>query len=268
LGERHDTTIKLLTKEISQMRKTAFALALAAAAGFGTAQAQDYQMELEAGYSDFDAADDSALDAGFTYYFDRVATSGRPLGEAAFLANASNVGIGYQTFDDADVDTIAVQGEFWFNQFYLRGLYSTTDAGGTDIDEIGVRLGWMLAPNLRIAGGIDRVDVDVPGAEERDDLVVEAKYVTDLGGGTALNLEGSVTFLDDPIDDEVFEVAGDYFFNPAFSVGAGLSMADDNDNWELRTRYFITPVIAAEFKYFTQNDGDDDAFRLSGLIRF
>lgn len=250
------------------MRKTAFALAFAAAAGFGTAQAQDYQMELEAGYSDFDAADDSAFDVGFTYYFDRVATSGRPLGEAAFLANASNFGIGYQTFDDADVDSIGVRGEFWFEQLYLRGSYTTTDRNGIDQDTIGVRVGWMLAPNLRIAGGIDRVDIDLPGADERDDIVIEAKYVTDLGGGTALNLEGSVTFLDDPIDDEVFAVEGDYFFNPAFSVGAGLSFADDNDNWELRTRYFITPVIAAQLEYFTQNDGDDDAFRLSGLIRF
>lgn len=253
------------------MRKTAFALAFAAAAGFGTAQAQDYQMEIEAGYSDFNpdvGEDDSAFDAAFTYYFDRVTTSGKPLGEAAFLSNASNVGIGYQSFDDADVDTIAVQGEFWFDQLYLQGGYATTDFAGTDIETIGARIGWMLMPNFRLAGGVDRTDVDAPGAEERDDIVLEAKYVTDLGGGTALNVEGSITFLDDPVDDEVFEVAGDYYFNPAFSVGAGLSFADDDDNFELRTRYFITPVIAGQFEYFTQNDGDDDAFRLSAVLRF
>jgi hypothetical protein len=250
------------------MRKTAFALAFAAAAGFGTAQAQDYQMELEAGYSDFDAADDSAFDVSFTYFLDRVATAGKPLAEAAFLSNASNVGIGYLTFDDADADAIGVQGEFWFDQLYLRGSYVTAEFGGVDIDTIGARVGWMLAPGFRIAGGVDHVDVDLPGADSRSDIVLEAKYVADLGGGAAFNLAGSVVFLDDPIDDEEFAIAGDYYFNPAFSVGAGMTFADDDDNWSLRTRYFITPTISGQLEYFTENDGDDDAFRLSLAVRF
>lgn len=253
------------------MKKTAFALALAAAAGFGTAQAQDYQMEIEAGYSDFNpdvGEGDSAFDASFTYHFDRVATAGLPLAEAAFLQNASNLSIGYISFDDADADAIGVQGEFWFEQLYLRGGYTAAEFGGVDVDTISARIGWMLAPSLRLAGGVERVDPDVPGADARNDMVIEAKYVTQLGGGSALNLEGSVTFLDDPIDDEVFAVEGDYYLNPAFSVGAGLSFADDDDNFELRTRYFFTPTIAGQFEYFTQNDGDDDAFRLSAVLRF
>ncbi|MES0874954.1 putative porin [Sinimarinibacterium thermocellulolyticum] len=253
------------------MKKTAFALALAAAAGLGTAQAQDYQMELEAGYSDFNpdvGEGDSAFDVAFTYYLDRVATAGRPLAEAAFLANASNLGIGYLTFDDADADAIGVNGEFWFNQLYLNGSYTAAEIGNVDVDTIGVRAGWMLMPNLRIAAGVDRTDVDVPGAEETDDIVVEGKYVADLGGGMALNVEGSVTFLDDPADDEVFEVAADYYLNPAFSIGAGGSFADQDDNFLLRARYFVTPAIAGQVEYFTQNDGDDDVFRVSGLVRF
>jgi hypothetical protein len=253
------------------MRKTAFALAFAAAAGFGTVHAQDYQMELEAGYTDISpdgGGSDSAFDVGFTYFFDRVATAGKPLGEAAFLSNASNMSVFYQTFDKADADAIGVQGEFWFDQLYLRGSYIAAEFGDVDVDTIGARIGWMLAPGFRIAGGVDYVDVDLPGADSRSDIVLEAKYVADLGGGAAFNLEGSVTFLDDPIDDEVFEIAGDYYFNPAFSIGAGLSMADDDDNWSLRTRYFITPTIAGQLEYFTENDGDDDAFRLSLAVRF
>jgi hypothetical protein len=254
------------------MRKTAFALAFAATAGFGTAQAQDYQMELEAGYLDVNpdqGSGDSALDFSFTYFLDRVTTAGKPLAEAAFLSNASNLGIDYRTFDDADVDTVGVRGEFWFDQLYLSAGYETEDNAGTDTDTIGARVGWMLAPGFRIAGGVDHVDVDLPGADSRSDIVLEAKYVADLGGGAAFNLEGSVTFLDDPIDDdEEFAIAGDYYFNPAFSVGAGLTMADNDDNWGLRTRYFITPTIAGQLEYFTLRDGDDDAFRLSLAVRF
>jgi hypothetical protein len=253
------------------MRKTAFALAFAAAAGFGTAQAQDYQMELEAGYSDFNpdvGSGDSAFDASFTYFIERVATAGKPLAEAAYLSSASNVGVGYVSFDEADADAVGVFGEFWFDQFYLSGSYVTAELDGVDVDTIGGRVGWMLAPGFRIAGGIDRVDVDFPGVDARNDLVLEAKYVASLGGGAAFNLEGRAIFLDDPIDDEEFEFAGDYYFNPAFSIGAGLSIADQNDNWSLRTRYFITPAIAGQLEYFTENDGDDDAFRLSLSVRF
>lgn len=252
------------------MRKTAFALAFAAAATFGTAQAQDYQMELQAGYSDFNpdvGSGDSALDASFTYFLDRVGTAGKPLAEAAFLSNASNVGIGYVTFDKADADAVGVRGEFWFNQLYLSGSYVTADFAGVDTDTIGARVGWMLAPALRIAGGVDYVDVDLPNVDSRTDIVFEAKYVASLGGGAAVNLEGGVILLDDPIDDEEFFIAGDYYFNPAFSIGAGLTFADQDDNWSLRVRYFVTPTIAGQLEYFTENDGDDDAFRLSLAVR-
>jgi hypothetical protein len=252
------------------MRKTAFALALAAAAGFGTAQAQDYQMELEAGYLDFNpdqGSGDSALDFGFTYFLDRVTTAGKPLAEAAFLSNASNLGIDYRTFDDADVDSVGVRGEFWFDQLYLAAGYETEDDSGTDTDTIRARVGWMLSEGFRVAAGLNRVDVDLPGADASDDIVVEAKYVAGLGGGAAFNVEGSVTFLDEA-DDELIELGGDYYFNPALSVGAGISMADNDDNFGLRARYFITPTIAGQLEYFTLSDGDDDAFRLSLAVRF
>ncbi len=249
------------------MKKTAFALAFAAAAGFGTAaQAQDYQFELEAGYSDFE--NDSALDFGGTYFFDRVATAGHPLAEAAFLQRASNMSLGYITYDDSDIDSIGVRGEFYFDQLYLRGGYQTEDFNGTDVDTLSARVGWVLSEGFRIAGGLERVDVDAPGVDTRNDLVLEAKYVAKLGAGAAFNLAGSVTFVDDPIDDEVFAFEGDYYFNPAFSLGAQLSFADNDDNWGVRTRYFITPAIAGQFEYFTENDGDDDAFRLSLALRF
>lgn len=251
------------------MKKTAFALAFAVAAGFGTAaQAQDYQIEAEVGYTHIDpkvGSSDSAFDVSGTYFFDRVATSGHPLAEAAFLQRASNMSLGYQTVDDADSDTIGIEGEFYFDQLYLRGGYSSQDNGGFDTDTLSARVGWVLSEGFRIAGGIDRVDPD--GGNTSNDLVVEAKYVAKLAGGAAFNLEGSATFLDEA-DDEVIALGGDYYFNPALSVGAGISLADNDDNWNLRARYFITPVIAGQLEYFTLSDGDDNAFRLSLALRF
>ncbi len=245
------------------MKKTVFALALMAVAG--SAHAQNYQMEGEVGYTDIES--DSILDASFTYHFAPVSTAGHPLAEAAFLTNSSNMSIGYATFDDADVDTIGVQGEFYFNQLYLRGSYSSTDFSGTDSDTIGARIGYVLSPGLRIAAGVDRVDVDAPGAEESNDIVIEGKYVTKLAGDTAVNLEASLTMLDQA-DDEVIDVSGDYYFNRMFSVGAEASFADDDDNFGVNARYFFTPTISGQVQYVTVNDGDDDSIRVSAALRF
>ncbi len=246
------------------MTKTVFALALAAVAGIGTAQAQNYQMEGEVGYIDFES--DSALDASFTYHFAPVATAGHPLAEAAFLTNSSNMSIKYLTFDDADSDTIGVDGEFYFGQIYLRGAYSSSDNAGTDSDTIGARIGYVLSPGLRIAAGIDRVDDDGAG-DASNDIVVEAKYVTKLAGETAFNAEASLTLFDQA-DEELIEVSGDYYFNRALSVGAVLSFADDNTNYGVNARYFFTPVISGQLEYRTVNDGDDDVFRISAALRF
>lgn len=256
------------------MKKTAIALAAIAAVGMGTASAQDYQMEAGVGYTHISpdvGSSDNAFDVDFTYYLDRVATANKPLAEAAFLSQASGITVGYANVDKADVDTIGISGEFYFDQLYIAAGYAAADFSGIDVDTLSARVGWMLQDGLRVAAGIDRVDVDVPGSSASNDIVLEGKYVADLGGGTAFNAEATITFLDEA-DDTVFAIGGDYYLNPALSFGAGLSFADDKKsdgtNWNLRARYFVTPVISVQAEYFTANDGDDDAFRLSAALRF
>jgi hypothetical protein len=249
------------------MKKTALVLAMLAAAGFGSAQAQNYQVEAEVGYTDTDLNDDSIFDASATYYFAPVATAGLPLAEAAFLTYASNIGIGYATYDDADADIIGINGEFYFDKIYFRAGYSST--GGDDVpadtDVISGRVGYIVLPGLRVAAGVDRVDVD--GVDEYNDVIIEGKYVSKLAGDTAVNLEASLTMLDES-DDEVIGISGDYYFNHALSVGAGASFADDDTNYGVNARYFFTPVISGQIQYVTINDGDDDSLRFSAALRF
>ncbi|HEY1078208.1 MAG TPA: putative porin [Fontimonas sp.] len=251
------------------MKKTALVLAMLAAAGFSSAQAQNYQMEAEVGYTDTDLNDDSIFDASFVYHLAPVATAGLPLAEAAFLTYSSNFGIGYATFDDADVDTIGVQGEVYFDKVYIRAGYSSTGGDDlfADVDTISGRIGYVVLPGLRLAAGVNRVDVDAPGVEESNDIVIEGKYVTKLAGDTAVNLEAALTMLDEA-DDEVIEISGDYYFNHALSVGAGASFADDDDNYGVNARYFFTPKFSGQLQYVTVNDGDDDSIRVSAALRF
>src|SRR5690606_12487528 len=111
------------------------ALATALLASLGTAHA--YQAEINAGYenTDFDGeADVDTLFINGKYYLNGVQVKNAPLAEAAFLAKASNIGLGYAhasiddlEFDlgsfvgtntfivnaDLDIDNVGISGEFY-----------------------------------------------------------------------------------------------------------------------------------------------------------
>ncbi len=249
------------------MKKTALTLAMIAAAGFSSAQAQNYQVEAEVGYTDTDFNDDSIFDVSAVYHLVPVVTAGLPLAEAAYLRYSSNIGIGYATFDDADIDAIGIKGEFYFDKFYFNAGYSSTEFFDVDSDMISGRIGYVVMPGLRLAAGVDHIDVDQPGEDAYDDVVIEGKYVTKLAGDTAVNIEAALKLLDES-DDEVIGISGDYYFNHALSVGAGMQFADDDTNYGVNARYFFTPVISGQLQYGTFNDGDDDEIRISAALRF
>ena len=72
------------------------ALATALLAGLSTAHA--YQFEINGGYENTDLEESSDLDTFFIngkYYLNGVQVKNAPLAEAAFLAKASNIGLGY-----------------------------------------------------------------------------------------------------------------------------------------------------------------------------
>lgn len=158
--------------------------------------------------------------------------------------------------------------EYWSGALYLAGGIGRIDAAGTDIDLLNVRVGLMLQPALRLAAGVDRSDPDAPGASASNDVVFEAKYVADLGMGSWLNLEGTLSLLDDPIDETRFTAAADYYFSPRFSAGAGVSLQDNDNNVLVRSQYFFTPNFAGSVSYETQDDGDTDTLRIGAVLRF
>jgi hypothetical protein len=258
------------------MKKTAMALAVAALAGMGSALAQDYQVELEASYTDINpdvGQGDSALAFGGTYHLNRVKTAGVPLAEAAFLGRSSNLSAGYATFDDADVDGFAVGGEFYATQLYLRGAYSMTDVAGVDVDGIEARIGLMLGEGLRLAAGINRTDVDAPNTDATNDTVLEAKYVSKMAGGTAVNLEAALVFVDDNDDTVALGVLGDYYFSPTTSVGLRLSTTDGDQagnttDFGIGARHFFTPAFSGQLEYGTDDDGDTDIITVAVALRF
>lgn len=258
------------------MKRTVLAMAVMAL-GMGSAQAQDYQMELGGSYADYNSdvgADDSVMALDFTFHLNGVKTAGRPLAEAAFLGHSNNLFAEYATFDDADVDGWNVGGEFYVNQLYLRGEYGSTDFAGTSVDTLAARIGFMLAPNLRLAAGVDRIDDDTPGSDAANNLVLEGKYVSEMGGGTALNLIGDLTFADDAVDTTTLNLGADYYFSAIASLGVNLTSSDSDapsgstTDFGLEGRYFFTPTFSGQLAYNTANDGDDDVIGARLALRF
>lgn len=220
------------------MKKTTLALAVVSAFAFaGAAQAQDYQMEAGFSYLDFDT--DTAMGVDFTYHLDKVSTSGKPLAEAAFLGRNSNVSASFDTEDKSGADTLAVGGEFWFNDIYASAQIADSDNG----DELNLRAGYMLKDGVLAYVGLDDND-----SFNENSYLVGIKYVAPMGGNyVALN--GELLTND---GDNLIRLTGDYYVNHSLSVGARIAETDISGvdtEFGLGARYFIKPNISAEIEY-------------------
>ncbi|CAM4156532.1 putative porin [Acinetobacter pragensis] len=100
-----------------------------------------------------------------------------------------------------------------------------------------------------MAAGIDGYQGDDDDDDDDDDdednrFAVKAKYVTPLNNGQSLNLEADGAFG----DTDTVMLGADYYFNPAFSLGAEYSIQDNGDDdadfFALRTKYFINSDFA------------------------
>jgi hypothetical protein len=252
----------------SHTRSKALAFAVAAAlvpaiATMGVAQAQDYQFEGGLSYVRLDpdfGSSDSAFGVDLTWHWEPVRTAGQPLQEAAFMTRNGSLQASYFTFDDADLDLLSVGAEVYVDRLYLAAEYERFSNGATS-DDFVLGIGYVPVDGLRIAARYLIADIG-------DDAIIgEVKYVTLLGGGTALNLEGSVEFVDDDADTKLFGVLADYYVNPSFSIGARFVYVDDDfgsdTGWGVGAKYFFTPTISGEVEYFSDDFVDSIGVRVA-----
>lgn len=253
------------------MKKTYLALAVAGAAFVATpAIAQDYQMEAGVSYTSISpdvGPSDSAIAVDFTYYLEQVSTAGKPLAEAAFLGRNNNVGLGYETIDKADVDTINLNAEFWFEDIYVAADIDRWDDSSWDEDGIDyeVTAGYMIDDGLLVKASY--ADSDESGSKATYGL--GAKYVADLGGNF-VNLEADYKNND---GDSLFAVAGDYFLTNELSIGAGLAQTDVSGSKlqiDVGAKYFFLPTVSGEVSYTHnyENADKDSAINLRLAARF
>ncbi|WP_374665132.1 putative porin [Acinetobacter sp.] len=271
------------------MKKILFALGLSLTASASFA----YNGQIDGGFTYFDHDDsitdsNGAFDLSGTLYFNPVNAKYGPLNEAAFLGHNSNASLAYSYnyweskniagFEqDNKINNISASIEYFYEQFYVEGALGFSreneqsklngfKVADEDYDTTLYRAlaGFMPMPNLLLAAGIDGYQGD--GDNDDNRFAVKAKYVAALDHGQALNLEADGAFG----DTDTVMLGADYYFNPAFSLGAEYSMQDDGDDdtdfFAVRSKYFIHPDFAVGGAI---GFGDDViAFNINASFRF
>lgn len=216
------------------------------------AMANTYQGEvgLLAGQIDSDIGDADIVGINGEYFFDAVDTNNKPLAEAAFLQEAGGVHAIYTEtdFDGAKLKSGGISIDHYFGDsiFYAGVGALAVDADGEKDDTWTVTAGvtplagWLLTTTY-----IDAVDYE---------FNLSSKYVTQLGGDTAINFElGYAVGADD--EDDTISAALDYYFTRNLSLGAFTSSAEETATG-VRGRYFFNEKISAEASYQTEDDVD------------
>lgn len=244
-------------------------LALAAAAmTAGVAHAHDHTYNAEVGLMasqvDTGFSDSNAFGIGGELLFAPAMTNKGPLEEAKFLSMVGGASAAYATNDDTDVDSIGLAVDGYMGSVYAAARYSQLDAGAVDVDSYGVSVGYRVSPALLVA-----LDYDDSDDLNISSVGVSAKYLAQLGGEQALNIEGGVTSFDDAADSKVFSLSGDYYLNAMFSVGVGIEESDQSGvdtAFSFNTNYFVTKKVSVGAEYATQDPVD--AITLMAAMRF
>ena len=214
--------------------------------------AQDYQFEIGAEYE----ANDAASAAGILgqAFFSKVETEGHALRESAYMERKSNI---YASYVNEDYDGFGsenatrIGGELYIPKAYLFLGAQYTTAGDGDW---GLTLGVTPIEGLRITTQY----WDEPGY----DFNLQGKYVADLAGGDAINVE--LGYYDGEVDDTV-SLEFDYYFGPSLSLGAIIANTVDTD-YTIKAEKFFADRFSVNASYMFGEY--DDTWGIGAAVRF
>jgi len=230
-----------------------------------TSSALAFQFEGTGAYFDFDDRDDSALALQGQYFFAPVDDSGVPRAEAAFIRRASNVGLRYVTFDEADFDILTLGGEGYVDNLYGSVEFTRNEFGSLESDDLALELGFFLSDTTRLSVGYDDDESFAGGSTSR--ISLNGKMLNLLGNGQAFNGEFSIGQSDDANDTVDYSLRGDFFLNADFSLGLEYADSDDdtaNDSLDFNARWFVIPTLSVQITYHSEDMDDFIQFGVTG----
>ena len=217
-----------------------------------SALAGSYQAQLSGGLGlvNVDGADNATiLGVAGEAYFAPVDTSGKPLGEAAFLTRASNVdaSLAFINSDDYDVSRSNIGVEVYIPNsiVYLGADYTRVDSDAADYSS------WSITGGVTPIKGLLVTTTYVE--DSGYDLNVAAKYVVPLSGDQAVSFFGS--FVDD--DSNTIAAGFDFYFNRNFNLGLELVDSGSDTSYTFSGDYFFSESLFVG-AYLTNDDVADE----------
>ena len=227
--------------------------------------AESYQAEISAEYIDWDAMGNAASLVG-EFHFKPVETANKPLAEAAFLQKSSNVFAAVRsvdfdfTSDNNDVIEAGVEYYVPNSMLYVAAEVIRTEYGSYSNNDWCTSVGVTPVDGLLIKTNYCH--------DDGYDANLQAKYVTQLAGETALNLEASYAKSDDELSDEdSYSLGADFYFTRKFSLGATYEDEYGYSATGVRSRYFFNEQISLAGAY-VDSDFWGDSYTLSAAVRF
>ncbi|WP_041522880.1 putative porin [Gilvimarinus agarilyticus] len=268
------------------MKRVFYGALLSAVSLSAMADPYSYQTEIGGRYSYIDGGyfdgDDSYGVFG-TYYFSSVQLRNHVYGEAAFLERASSITLNTRFSDNSRSDdrncigtcsavltnessqhySLTSEGYVLDSIVYASATYNywSGDAEYSNGHEASYsdsswsgKLG--VAP---LAGWLLTTGFSDSSALFEDEWNVQSKYVGELAGGRAYNLEAGYTDWHD--GGSTWTASGDFYFTRGFSVGGSVG---ENDVYSLRARNFFTPDVSLSLVMGSYEETDSYSVELIG----
>lgn len=282
-----------MIKDTAMFRRTLIATAFGLAASTAAhADSFRWQVNGAAGQTNIDVGsndgDVSQFGLSGRFYLQDVATDNGPLGEAAFIDQASSIGVaGVYTdvddiVDDLDGDVYSIDGRFVLNRFIIEGAYTRESPAFADIDRFRIGLGYYITDTTTIVatyGTSDVDDSDTIDAGDIDQWTIGGEHLWLLGNdGAGVKIEASYGWIevDNSDDIDTFNLAGTWYISREIGIGANYGRFDnfgrEADRYGLTAEWFVTEGIGLSAA-FTHEELDDldvevDAFEIGAELRF
>ncbi|QYJ71244.1 putative porin [Shewanella sp. FJAT-51649] len=247
-----------------------------------------YQHDVNLVYaSSTDEFSDGSWDADYRYYFTPVSQDTVPYALSGFLAQSSNIRVGYNVSDHSDF--YLIDGEYVFDSKWFIGLsYGVVDSDYQDTNNYGAKLGYYFndnsavylkysTDNTDLAYGTyykGEIDVDSVGLGIRSFIPLESTAGVDLYADLSYShRESSSTYNIDTqyrytSNDTSLNLGARWFINKSWAVGASHTIQDEDDPSTIYTSYYwrITDFISAQTSISKFIDSDaDDVFLALGI---
>jgi len=253
-------------------KQTSLALALMLASGLSYAAADvPFQHEASVIYgANTNEFGDGSWNLGYRYYTSPVSQEQHPYALSGFLAQTSNIGVGYTTVDDADVDAYHLDGQYVFsNKWFLQAGYDRLDIdsnlANSDSRIYSLGGGYYFNDHSVAFANYNHREIDsnwLSPDYSSDFYTVGVRSFIAFQSTTGVDVKMNVShFRADGYSNSALILAADWYLTRSWSIGGHYSIDEDGDDaYGLQTAYWLrlSDNISMTFALAKMIEPDED----------